>query len=356
MLNYTAFLLSPLIIEFIFILIHKKSVNLVPALRKRYVVIMGIILFFMMGFVSNKVGSGDSGFYVNNWELLRKTSLAGLFPTINKIDLEIGFEIWLWISAHIFQWSQFFFILYGAFVAFTISRFLYLNVKDLCLGFVMFSTLGMFSFMVQGIRQGFAICFCILAIEMCKNRKLIWFLAFVGLAMLFHSSAIVFLPVYFFPLLKINFKSILIFITALIISLIFLDRVFLLINTVINDHYAIGDTGKTQGGFVTLAVYIIIVIVSLILLRKKDDIGIFFYMTVIAMVSFSMRYGVSNISQRVAYFFMIAETVLLPEALFCFEKKQRILIRFIVIFLCFGIAFYKASYSAIIPYQFFWQV
>ena len=355
MINYTAFMLSPVIIEFIFILFHKKSVSLVPALRKRYVIILGIILFFMIGFVSENVGAGDSHFYVKNWEMLRKTSLAHLIPTISKIDIEFGFEIWVWINAHIFQWSQFIFILYGAFVSFTICRFLYLNVKDLCLGFVMFSTLGLFGFMVQGIRQGFAICFCILAIEMSKNRRLVWFLVFVGLAMMFHSSAIAFIPVYFLPLLKINIRSLLIFVAALVLALLFLDRIFLLMNIVINDHYAIGDTDKTQGGFITLAIYIIILIAAWILLRKKDNIGMFFFMVLIAMVTFAIRYGISGISQRITYYYTIGECVLLSEALYCFEKRQRILFRSIAIMLCLGIALYKASYSVLIPYNFFWQ-
>ena len=37
------------------------------------------------------------------------------------------------------------------------------------------------------------------------------------------------------------------------------------------------------------------------------------------------------------------------------EPKIKLLINTATVLLCFGIAFYKASYSILIPYTFFWQ-
>ena len=356
MLNYIAFILSPLVVEFAFLLACKKSLNNDPKLRKRFLIIMGIVIFIMLGFKSVKVGSGDAIAYFNNWNEMRQVPFNRLMYVLSKIDLEPGYLIAVWCLSHIFAWQQVLFIVYGAFVAFAVCRFLYLNVRDLCLGVVMFSTLGLFNFMVQGLRQGIAICFCLLALEMSKKRKIIPFFLLVLVAMLFHATAVVFVIVYFIPFLKMNIPSFIIFGICVAVLFLAIDRVFAVGNTLINDSYAIGETQNSQGGFITLAVYILIIAAAVLFADKREEhLNLFFFMTVCGAITFSMRYGFTSIIQRIAYYFMIAQSALLSSAIKLFKDRQRYVIRTGIIVLCLGIAFYKMSYLKIIPYIFFWQ-
>lgn len=356
MLNYIAFLLSPLGVEFIFILANKKSLNNDEKLRKGFMIIMGIILFIMLGFKSVKVGSGDARFYFENWNYMSQVPLKQLWNVLQKTDLEYGYQVTVWVLSHIFVWQQFLFIISGAFMAFAICRFLYLNVRDLCFGFVLFSTLGLFGFLVQGLRQGIAICFCLLAVESAKKRKIISFFLLIVIAMGFHATAFVFSAVYFLPILKMNIRSYLVFAAATAVVFFALDRIYTIGNSIINDTYAIGDTKRSAGGFVTLAIYLLIIAAAILFADKEEDhLNLFFFMTLIGCITFIMRYTATSIMQRVAYYFMIAQTVLASSSLTRIKDRQRYIIRTGIILLCLAYAIYETNGSNIIPYTFFWQ-
>ena len=356
MLNYVAFLLSPLATEFILVLAYTKSINNDDKLRKRFMIIMGVFLFIMLGFKSVTVGSGDAITYSSNWIYMHKVPLKQLWYVMQKTDLEYGYQLSVWVLSHIFVWEQFLFIVSGAFMAFSICRFLYLNVRDLCLGFVMFSTLGLFGFMVQGLRQGIAICFCLLALESTKKRKIIPFFLLVLIAISFHATAFIFVIVYFLPLLKMNFRSYLIFAGATAIIFMMLDKIYALGNMLINDTYAIGDTKNSAGGYVALTIYLLIIAAVLLFADKEENhVNLFFFMTLCGSITFVMRYTATSIMQRVAYYFMIAQTAAMSSSLTHFKDRQRRVFRTGIILLCIAYAIYEANGSKIIPYDFFWQ-
>lgn len=357
MLNYTLYMVSPLAVEFVLLLIFKKSVNNSVKMRRMYIIIMGVIIALMIGLKSAKVGAGDSIIYLRNWDAMQKVPWWEIPKAFGKIDFEKGYLLFVWIFSNILRWNQFLFILYGGFVAFSICRILYLNAKDLVLSLVMFSSLGLFAFLVQGLRQGFAICICLIAVEFAQKRRPVLFFAFVVLAMFFHASAFVFAVVYFLPLLKMNISSGIIFGIIAVVGFFFVDRIYLLGNFFMNDSYVIGDTKDSGGGIITLVVYILILLFAIIFADKKEHkTRLFFYMTVCGALCFAMRFSYTTILQRVVHYFSIAEAILLSNVLMRFEKRQRLVFRYIIILLCYGIAFYKTSYSLLIPYLFFWQV
>lgn len=357
MLSYSLFMLSPVLVELVFILLNKRSLNREPFDRKLYVSIMGFFVFFMLGFKSVFVGSGDAFFYLDTWDLLKNIPLPRLFNVMNNIDIEQGYLISVWVLSHIFRWRQFHFILYGVLVAVALARFMYFNVRDLCLGFVMFSSLGMFAFLVQGLRQGIAICICLFALERAKKQKPISFFLLVALAMTFHASAFVFFAVYFFRRFNKKPLNILAFVVLYGMVLYFVNWFLEVGNFLINDHYGNGQGLETSGGYITLLIYVI-VIASFILIKTEDDesTNILLYMALTGMNIFLLRFFVNGIFQRVAHYFSLALPVLLSLSLDRFTYKQKVILRYSAIILCLGIAFYKTGYSKIIPYTFYWQV
>lgn len=89
------------------------------------------------------------------------------------------------------------------------------------------------------IRQGLASSFIYFAVEAGKKKKLINYLFFVGIASLFHISAVVFIPVYFFIYrLKIKFKTVvIIFILSIVLRVIVLPILFNLVRNFVLSRF-----------------------------------------------------------------------------------------------------------------------
>lgn len=361
MVNYLLYMAMPVILRpIVATAYHGQSINSKDSIRKRYLTLCGIVIFLMFALRHYSVGSGDGEWYYRNWDYLSNISFDKLSGALNHLDIEQGYTTVIWALSHIFSHPQFLFVLYGALVAISICVFLYRYCEELEVALVMFNCLGLFSFMVQGIRQGIAMCICLFAVEFCIKRKLIPFIFLVVLAMLFHASAVVFVVMYFLPILKIDVKSMIAFAICTFAGITVLDRLLHIGNTIINDSYSRGDTELTSGGYITALIYIMIIVAAVIMLRgdevKDTAIRLFFYMTLCGFVVFMLRYSINTIFQRLGYFFMFGQLIMLPKVISKFKGKNNFIARIIVVLLCLGIIVYKSRYSVLIPYTFFWQV
>lgn len=357
---YLSFMTMPVILWAVFYVFYKRSVLSSDILKKRYIIICGLFLFLMIALRHYSVGSGDGAWYYTNWKFLSNMSLKIFYSIFGYFDVENGYLITIWTLSHVFKDSQFVFVFYGLLVAISVSRFIYKNCDDPVLGFTMFNCLGLWGFMVQGLRQGIAMSICLFAVELCKEKKLIKFILCVLLAMLFHASAIVFFALYIFKYVKMDIKGYFATIVGGIVVVMSIDRVFGLVNYVINDEYNVGDIGSSEGGLVSMMIYIIIIFAMLLFYgkdeNKEENLELFFYMTLCGLVMFLMRYSVNSITQRAAYYYMFGQIVLLPKIIQNKLGKEKSIIALTAVVLCLGITVYKASYSVLVPYLFFWQV
>ena len=362
MTNYLLFLTMPLIVWVLIVLITKRPVHSSDKMRRNYLFVAGFCLFLMVALRHYSVGSGDGGWYYNNWNYMASgVSLNELGNILAYYDVESGYLFCTWLLAQVFKAPQYVFVFYGLLMSIAVCRFLYKYCSDVVMGLVMFSCLGLWGFMMQGLRQGIAMCICLFAVDYCLQRKFIPFLLVVLLAMLFHASSIVFIVVYFFPLFKMNMKSYVIVSISAIMAVVLADRIFSVVNYIMNDTYEVGSVEDTGGGIVTVLIYLLILICSVFVFKEnkiQDNkwIVFFFYMTLCGCVTFCMRYTTNTIVQRVALYFSFGQLTLLPMVVQrMFTKRSQFLAHIIVICLCLGIAIYKSSYTTLVPYLFFWQ-
>ena len=358
---FLLFMVMPVIVWFPVTLFAHQPINSSDALKRKYLFICGILMFLMLACRHYSVGSGDGIWYYNSWSLLGNMSFSGFLSIFKNFDMESGYLMCAWILSHIFKDPQFVFVIYGLLVSVSVCRFLYKNCEDVVLGMVMFVSLGLWSFMVQGLRQGIAMCICLFAIEFCKKRKLIPYIILVTVAVLFHASAIVFAVAYSFSWLKMNVKGYFIVAICATAAMLLIDRLFMFVNIVINDAYDIGNIADTSGGFVLATIYLLIIVFSVIFFNEEDGqanhLSFFFYMALCGFITYIMRYSVNTIAQRVSYYFMFSQMIMLPAIVKrVFVNSHRAYVSFICIVLCLGIALYKASYSVLVPYVFYWQV
>ena len=358
--TFLAYVISPLLVATLYNLITKKHVNENNQTKKTFLIYCGIIIFLMIGLRHYSVGSVDGSRYYDNWLYMSKVPFNRLGKELNAMNLEKGYLICVWLLSHIFPNAQFLFLIIGLFFAISICRFIYKNSEDVILSIMIFNCLGLFIFLVQGLRQGIAICICLYALEFCKKRKLIPFLLMVILAMTFHASALVFIIVYPIYSFQLNPKGIIIFTIFAIIGLLGLPYLFEIINYFIEDDYTIIGALDDGSGTITIFIYLAILIFAL-LFKKKDTklknlYALFVYSTTVGILSFLMRNYVSTIAERIAQYFAFGTIALVPATIKNLkDEKERKIMSVLVTILFLVLAIHKATYSPIIPYRFFWE-
>lgn len=126
------------------------------------------------------------------------------------------------------------------------------------LSIVLFMTIAPFSMYFSALRQVLAMTFGIPAFYCVKNKKLLWFLVLVGLASLFHRSALIMVMMYPVYHLKINSKRALFL--APVFGFVFAakGRIFsLLLRFVGNQYSELDGSSELSGGYTVLLLLVI---------------------------------------------------------------------------------------------------
>lgn len=353
---YLIYMASPAIVYVLLEAFTHKVVNEDAWLRKIFLFICGILMALMIGLRHKYVGSSDSAFYYRFWETMSKLPLADLRPFMEDHDMEKGYQIAVWFFSHIFPKGQYSFVISGIFYAISVCAFTQKNCKNVMLALMVFNCLGVFNFMVQGMRQAIAMCICLWALEPCKERKFLKFALLVALACTFHMSAIVFSAVYFIKGFDLKTKSILLFTVLAGIFVLFLPSIFNLMNTLINDSYGT-DQGSESGGVVAILIYLVSIVFGLFFQDRDDsNYPMFIYITIVAMMALVLRNTVNSIAERIGDYFTFGQMVILSNSIASLkdDKEKTMLVLFATL-LMFGVAIHKASYSNLVPYIFYWQ-
>jgi hypothetical protein len=192
---YLLYVMSPVIVWILMNIINTKSINYDDRRKKNYIIICGIIMALMIGLRYKGVGSGDTAFYYSNWKMMSRVSWSDLPGILQRVDLEYGYQIIVWFLSHLFSGGQWLLIFSGVFFSLSVCLFTYRNSKNPVISLMVFNCLGLFNFMVQGLRQAIAMSICLFAYEQCKKKHFIKFILLVAIACLFHASALVFILV-----------------------------------------------------------------------------------------------------------------------------------------------------------------
>ena len=310
----------------------------------------------MIGLRYKGVGSGDTAFYYNNWEMMSRVSWSDLPQKLLSVDLEYGYQISVWFLSHLLSCGQWVLILSGAFFSLSVCLFSYRNSKNPVMSLVVFNCLGLFSFMVQGLRQAIAMSICLFAYEQCKKKHFFKFALLVAVACLFHASAIVFILVYFLSKYKLNTIQMGMFAILTFIGLQLLPYVFNILNFMMNENYDMHSASES-GGVIAVLIYAVIILFGLLFKDISDEhYALFLYSAIVAAAAMLLRNSVSGIAERISFYFAFGQMIVLPNSIASIkEPKIKLIINIVAVLLCFGVAIYKASYSILIPYTFFWQ-
>ena len=350
MIIYLVVSLMPLILSSFYFSRYKMT----QYKKKQFLILYGILLVLFIGFRNRNIGSSDSLNYYNMFlDAIKTSSLRNFY---NPNGVEIGFQLFLWIFSRFINNPQWIFIISAIIYITCISIFIYNNSDDVILSYTLYITLGLMIFMIQGMRQSIAMSICLLSFEFVKAKKFKQFLLFILLAMMFHQTAIVFIAVYFLLNLKIKVTHISTFLFFAFISLFFINIIISYANKIFNRSYT--DTADS-GGFVAVAIYLLIIIFDILFnkdLKRFQYESTFFYMLLLGFFSYIMRYVGALAAERISFYFMFSQLIILPNTITKLPLEEKRIIRPLIYFFAICLFVYRLRDSNLVPYRFFWEV
>lgn len=352
---YLFFAIVPVMVSLAVSFGYKKSIKVNDKAKRTFLFCCGIAMFLIIALRNREVGSNDSNNYYENWELLSTFSFSELKNFMLISNFESGYLTFVWVFSHILPSGQFVFILSAILFTIAVCKFIYINSEDAELSFVMYICLGLYTFMAQGLRQSMAMSMCLFALEFCKNRKPIPFVLLVLLATTFHTSAIVFLVVYLLYGFTINIRTTVAGVGIAGILLASSGWIATIGNLISQREY---EGEVESGGFVAVAIYVIILLVAIIFSgkrRKDKDYSFFVFMTCLGAIFYIMRYIEVQVAERISFYFMFSQIIVLPNAIARFDKQTSFIVKNIAILLSIALFAYRLSGDGLVAYRFFWQ-
>ena len=319
--------------------------------QRKYLIAAGIGCFLVMGlrFPYYAVAK-DLQTYVAFYELAGKTPWSVVF-TIS--EFEYGYVALNKLLALVVPWGQFIVIVEAAICVFAVGRYIYLNSEYPFEAMLYYVTLGTMSFQLTGFRQAIAISVCLLSIESAKRRRPLCFALLVGLATLFHRTAIVFAIMYFFLNRDLDFLNSVRGIVLVLVGSLAGGFLTVLGNSLFGTDYW-GTRGNQYGGVVPAIIFALTIALAFWHRRRiKNHQSV--NMTTVGLAIYLMRY-VTHTIQRIAFYFTPGVIVALPEAVRAVEDRHLVAaLQVLSLSGAVGLFVYRLTTSEWAAYRFFWQ-
>lgn len=342
---WIALLTIPMFIGFFY---RNKSSN-----RIVVIIISSILLFAFRAFRADTVG-GDLERYKLLYESVGTVPWSDVWLYIAS-GYEIGYIVYykfLNTLSHNFQIE-----LIATALLFTIGLFVFIFRKSKQPGYSLFIYITMYFYgaTFNNERQAIPIVLLMISTIFISSRCLWKYCTCILLACLFHTSSIIFFPIYFLYNVKLSIKywiAVLgIGVTAFLMSRYIMTYV---INTIYTKYE--GEDLMEGGGYSYFALLFLIVLSTLLFYNRKErsnpEKRIWIHMLVVATVLQLLSFT-NGYFYRAVTLYSVAMVIYLPDALNSIRNKNSILLsKFLLAILLFGIyCFYLSNDSlGLVPY------
>lgn len=320
--------------------------------RIMYFVICGAIMLLIMGCRHYTLGSVDTLHYYYRMEYAIECDNWNEFYDADLY--EAGFQLFVFLLSRVFNHPQWLLVISSLFYIIAIFYFIDRNSEEISLSITLYISLGLMIFHLQGMRQALAICICLFAYEQAKKNNFFKFSLAVFLAVLFHQTAIVFIPIYWLAKLKLNTVNVFLVSSISILAILFSTQLVDIANMIFSEEYS-GTVDS--GGLVAVLIYIIGLGVCCLYYssHNNDKLSPLVFVMIIGGASYLIRYTGVLIAERISFYFSFSQIALIPCAKKLLEKKARFLIHIIIVGLAIGLFMYRLKDSGFLPYMFFWE-
>lgn len=252
-------------------------------------------------------------------------------------------------------------------IIFLLYWLIYKYSMNYMLSISLYVSLGIYQTEMNMARNAIAIFICYLAMKYIEEEKLIKYILMISIASTFHTTAIIFSPLYFLSKIKLTLKQFLILFLALFPLIGFFPVLSPYLDLFIPARYSayiLGNTTKYEAlmlGILNIALVLLVVCFSN---RSKwksafQEHYVGFWMLLLNIFSFGIAYFLP-IGTRIAALFGPYMIIFLPNLIkstISVKKYETIAIMLVVI-ICWIQYFIRLSINNIgttMPYLFYWE-
>ena len=292
---------------------------------KKYILICGVLVAAFSALRSPLTGTSDNYFYTIWYlDLQQYKSFKDYYDlNLSQYDFlssEAGYYFVMWFFGHFLKDGQWAIVISSLFITFATCRFIYRNSANVPLSLTIYVCLGLFTFNMNGMRQAMAMSVCLFAYEFARDRKLVPFILTVVIAMLFHKTAMCFLPMFIVPRLKNNVLSWFIYVVGLVLCLLYIDQIITGYYELSGEDYSDNEIA-TGGGLFVILLYIGTIAITVFKrqILKREVARTAMFATLVGLVSYLARFIGSGIMERISFYYFYFPLLLIPEA---FEELE----------------------------------
>ena len=278
-------------------------------------------------------------------------------------NLEPGYQLFNKLLSFISGNSRFFLVAAGMAVSAMLFPIYHRLCVDPPLTIVLFCTMSTFSMMFSGIRQMMAIGVGMIAYAFVLRKRPILFLLSVLVAMGFHTSAFMLLPMYPLYYARITKKGGFFTIPILVLAFVFNRQIFRVLGTFLESYTKYSADIMATGAYTMLLLFVIFAVFSFVVPEEQvldeETIGLRNFLLFSLVIQ--MFAPLNMLAMRMNYYYIVFIPLLLPRIIACARVRYRSVAawaRTIMVVFFFTYFFAKAS-SGInlhtIPYHFFWE-
>lgn len=345
--------------------------------KKAFIIVSFFELFLIAALRKYTVGIDLEGHYANNFIAFGETTWERIINLIKSQNsfYDFGLILFMKIISMISKNEQFFIVVTSALIYGLVGRYIYKHSKNVYIETVLFFTTYTYFMFMNIIAQALAVAIVLFSVDYLEKKSYIKFGILVLLANCIHSSAIIcliFIPLNNIKLKNSNIEKMTI---AILIMLMFFDRILPLVIKNIYPQFAFYFAN--QGGaridrmqLLYMGLYTMFWIVSVIIRfyatkerkaenKTKDLSSLWFYATMLAIMFRYLGINKYIFSRMGFYFYLFSHSLMAQSIEQVKNKKIRIFVKcstyiFMFIFFISLTKSLKSSYG-VLPYKFYWE-
>jgi transmembrane protein EpsG len=273
-----------------------------------------------------------------------------------NFEIEKGYLIFQYFLFNIYSHPTLLFSTIATIYIISVSSFIYRNSKYPLLSYLIFISMGYFTFSMTALRQTIAIAIILFSYNYLKEKKLLGFLILVLIASTFHYSAIVFLPFYFISKIKVTRLYMFLSIPIIVVTFLFREPIFKFLSTLSGYNYS---PISTDGPATLFSLFLIVYVVSIALSKAIDYNKLenrICYHAIFLSIIFTVLAFIHPAALRISYYFSFFIIIFIPEIIRAFKTKELRFFIFIaasIILIVLYLLNINPS-SPFVPYDFFW--
>ena len=345
--------------------------------RKGLLIVAGILFVTILGCRNGQINYGTdlNSYYRAYQRALLANNIPDLIAT--NVYQELGYPIMCFVFSRVIKWDQFIIFFQAAFCCGVTLRYIYKHSRDVFMSIMVFMSMGLLQFYLTGFRQAFAISICLLALESAEKKHYLRTIIFTLLAISFHQTAILFIPILLLVRMRITKYSFLLD-TVVFVALYRLGPWLVEIgNSMFDKNYAYQAYGNALGGLINIIIESFVIITMIVSIggaeqgrgikytwnkeieiydsNKETSAQIsyhYFHVLFLGMILYALRYQTTTI-ERVSFYYTGTLMVLLPQVINdCFFARTKHILRMIF---CAGMIFLIYWRMSGIEYVPFWR-